>query len=148
LAQASGSSTKSVKGLSSKTCGQVFDVFQNRSSHSKPQTSCVSHLSGGLYQSTLSLVSVPVDHCSCGTQKHFEADLRHRDMYLFRGLLYAAYHMAALHSSHTGVTLAMVSAVSLKSPHLVRRELARNSSMSLMPILWPLHTQVYLLDSR
>ena len=42
-------------------------------------------------------------------------------------------------SSGVEVTLAILSAVSLKSMHFPVFDLARNSSMSLIPMLYPLH---------
>jgi hypothetical protein len=48
------------------------------------------------------------------------------------------YHWLAV-SSGVEITLAILSAVSLKSMHFPVFDLARNSSMSLIPMLYPLH---------
>lgn len=102
------------------------------------------------YQAALSPICAPVCHSCGGVQEQLEAHLHKGSLRELQRFVSGpmpihdvilAQHWGGCRSPNKlcGMpTLAILSAVSLKSMHFPVFDLARNSSMSLIPMLYPL----------
>ena len=160
----SGSSTKSVKGLSSSICNRtqghesIVRPKAQRCCMPKPvlrhgghgRSSALRRLPKSCvvcrekkdlaHQAAFCAICAPICHGCCRVQEHLEADL-HSQAAVRQATLLARDSLSkpipgiSRRRNAEKATFATLSAVSLKSTHFPVFDFAKNSSMSLMPML-------------